>query len=155
MTEPGPLISTIGHRRRELNEAMVALEAAAARASALPDWLDKVDIALEGLSSALHHHVEDVDGDNGLVEDIRKVAPRLLSEMAALSAEHDELIAACNRIQNEIVTSEGAEGVHGGSAEPARIRHGITELLEELSLHRQKGSDLMFDAYNVDIAASD
>jgi hypothetical protein len=37
----------------------------------------------------------------------------------------------------------------------ALIRRRVVNLIGRLTLHRQAGSDLVFEAYNVDIAASD
>jgi hypothetical protein len=35
------------------------------------------------------------------------------------------------------------------------VRRQVTTLLGRLTLHRQAGADLVFDAYNVDIGAMD
>jgi hypothetical protein len=37
------------------------------------------------------------------------------------------------------------------SAEPQALRDGLTDLLAELVRHRQRGADLVYEAYSVDI----
>jgi hypothetical protein len=40
-------------------------------------------------------------------------------------------------------------------ASRSAVRRRVVNLIGRLTLHRQAGSDLVFEAYNVDIAASD
>jgi hypothetical protein len=39
--------------------------------------------------------------------------------------------------------------------EPTLVRRRVTSLLGRLAMHRQLGSELVFDAYNVDIGDGD
>jgi hypothetical protein len=42
----------------------------------------------------------------------------------------------------------------GGDVEPATLRRKIIGILGRLAIHRQRGSELLFDTYDVDIAAA-
>ena len=64
--------------------------------------------------------------------------------------EHFELLEACGRIEQVI---SGAQPTTDHVIR--RVRRRVTSLLGRLTAHRQRGSDLVYDAYNVDIAAAD
>lgn len=155
MTTPPSPVTSAGGLRRDLNETMVALERTIARASGLPDWTDRVEQALDALIKAVDEHIREVEAVDGLLDQIRHEAPRLSAEISELIKEHEGIVAASRRIENELVSAEGSEGAHTQILSPARLRRRITALLGRLTMHRQRGSDLVFEAYNVDIAAGD
>ena len=62
-----------------------------------------------------------------------------------IETEHEELVDLLDR----------AEASLEQSTDPKSIRNRAMALLPRLSMHRQRGADLVYDAYNVDIAAGD
>ena len=58
------------------------------------------------------------------------------------------LVAECERLLDE-----RDEGMHGPD-EVAAHREAATRLLDRLARHRQRGSDLIYEAYAVDIGGS-
>jgi hypothetical protein len=42
-----------------------------------------------------------------------------------------------------------------GKASVTQVRRRVIALLGRLAIHRQRGSDLVYEAYNVDITAAD
>jgi hypothetical protein len=132
-------------RRHLLGEALRSVERAVARPSEAEQWLDGVTATLAELGRALDEHIEVTEGKGGLLEEIRDVAPRLSGEIQLIEAEHEELIDLLAK----------AEASLEQSTDPKAIRNRAMALLPRLSLHRQRGADLVYDAYNVDIAASD
>jgi hypothetical protein len=131
-------------RRQELYDSMRRLESSIARPSGLADWRIDVEAALAELESALEEHVEQTESDAGVFADIVDRAPHLSVDVASLRAEHRELLAACHR-----ALSMSADWSSDA------LRRRVNRLLARLAIHRQTGAELLYDAYNVDIAAGD
>ena len=127
---------------------MIELETVVAGPSASEGWLGRVYESLDDLLEALQAHIDEVEGPDGLLAQIIDEEPRLSAETDEFRREHVELLEACERTRKAIL---GARLVADG----ARVRRTVTSLLGRLTAHRQRGSDLVYDAYNVDIAASD
>ena len=134
------------NRRQDLYEAMRRLEASSARASGLDDWVDGIRDALNNLESALQRHVSEIERPDGLFDEVIERAPHLESDVEGLRREHRDLLTACHE----------ALAIAGGPAVDARaLRRKVMTTLARLATHRQRGSELLFDTYNVDLAAGD
>ena len=134
----------VARRRRDLYEAMRRLEAAVARPSGLADWRIEIEGALTDFERSLEDHVAQIEGPAGLMAEILNRAPHLEPIVETLRTEHRGL----------------AEAGHDALARaadwsPQRLRRRVNVLLVRLALHRQTGAEMLFDAYNVDIAAGD
>jgi hypothetical protein len=137
-------------RRSRLRHAMSGSEQAVAGPSSWKGWLGEVHTSLVELRQALDGHILEVEGPDGLFAEIMLSTPRLASEVEALRSEHRELVSAVVRAQEtarEVVTDPTHDTLH--------LRRAVTTLLGRLALHRQRGSDLVFEAYHVDIGAAD
>lgn len=142
---PTERVETARTRRHQLGDALVGLEAAVARPSAANDWLGGVNEGMAELRQSLEEHIEVTEGSGGLLEEVVEVAPRLSNEVALIKTEHQEMIEAMGKAE------AGIEESH----DPRAVRQRVMALLSQLSLHRQRGADLVYEAYNVDIAAGD
>jgi hypothetical protein len=131
-------------RRQELYDAMRRLEASVARPSGLADWRIEIEAALANLQEALVDHVGRVDGETGLFSEILEQAPHLAGDVVALRREHEELMSACR-----LALSMSADWA------PGKLRRRTNVLLGRLAIHRQYGAELLFDAYNVDLAGGE
>ena len=136
---------TARERRNDLRQAMAWLENRVARPAATATWATDAEAALLELEAALDAHIAEVEGEDGLLASIVADAPRLSGQIAEMRGQHDELRAGCDRA----ITS-----LHG-RVDPALVRRRVTSLLGRLAMHRQLGSELVFDAYNVDIGDGD
>jgi hypothetical protein len=134
-------------RRNELHRAMERLEATVARPAAPDGWAGAVDAALLELEDALTEHIREVEAPDGLLAEIVEVAPRLVAEVEMIKREHVELLRSWARARRS-VTGDGVTSASG-------VRRRIISLLGRLAIHRQRGSDLVYEAYNTDIAAAD
>lgn len=132
-------------RRFRLREAMQALEDAIGRPAAASSWADEVEAELVELGAALAAHIDEVESPAGLLEEIIEVAPRLSVYVDIIRVEHSELVAAWDAALGALREAAGAQ----------EVRRRVTGLLGRLARHRQRGSDLVYEAYNVDIAAGD
>lgn len=142
---PTRRVDTARARRRELGAAMNQLEFSLTGPMASEGWLDGVREALGDLRESLVEHIDVTEGSGGLLQEIQDAAPRLSNEIGFIEAEHDELLALI----------EKAEAASRQSNDRKAIRNRAMSILPRLTLHRQRGADLVYEAYNVDIAAGD
>ena len=124
---------------------MSALESAMAAPSSgdRGPWVERVHVALVELSADLRTHIEITEGPDGLYREVLRTAPRLADAVDRLTREHvligarlDDLLARAGAARAEDVD---------------RVRELGTALLGRLVRHRQRGSDLVFEAYELDI----
>lgn len=143
------LAKALRQRRAELRESMDALEAALA-APALESqvrWRQRVHGALTDLSAGFQDHVGITEGPDGLYDELRTKAPRLTHSVDRLGQEHEAIAELLGALLAR--TGPDAEGEAEGAAE--LIREQGTTLLGLLVRHRQRGADLVFEAYEFDI----
>jgi hypothetical protein len=117
---------------------------AAGRAGA---WAAGVGAALQALRAAFDTHVEITEGDDGILAEIVRLSPRLDRPVTGLRREHDELREV---LHEQIAFFETAPVAPDTRWVEAR-RDAMTELLGRLARHRQRGADLTYEAYGVDI----
>ncbi len=129
---------------------MASLEAVASGPSGVDGWYDAVLGAVDELGAALEDHIVEAEGSEGLLEEVLETAPRLAGEVAIIEAEHGELRDAIDRARQTIRSS-----LTVASPQPERVRRRVMALLGRLALHRQRGADLVYEAYTVDINAGD
>ncbi len=141
-----PGLDALRRHRAELRESMGALEQALAapasgRAGA---WAERVHVALVELSADLGEHITVTEGPDGLHRDIVTTAPRLSNAVERLTREHTaiaSLVADLLGRASDPATGDGVEA----------IRDLGTTLLGHLARHRQRGADLVYEAYQADI----
>ncbi len=138
--EPTEAVSGAGKRRRALGAAMAELEQAVAAPVADPQWQANVAEALEDVAAAFVAHCEEVERPDGMFEEVLDEAPRLDREVDWFRLEHERIGA---------YIAEMTRAVESG--EPPALRGGLTDLLADLVRHRQRGADLVYEAYMVDI----
>ena len=131
-------------RRIELKTAVSNVERAAASASAKPTWRQDLLRELYVLRVALDQHVEEVEGAEGLLAELRQTAPRLVNKIDRVRDEHPAL---CSQVTETI---DGVERVD----EVEDTRAAVLELLFAVVRHRQRGADLVYEGYHVDIGGS-
>ncbi len=134
-------LEAASRRRIELKEAVSATEVAAALPAGDPHTRDRLLRALDDLAAAWDQHAEAVEGDDGLLAELTRVAPRLVNRVTALEDEHPTLRARIADVAHAV-----KEGV-----DLAEIRDAVLDVLVTIARHRQKGADLVYEGYNVDI----
>lgn len=137
-------VAGVAERRYQLYEAMRRLEAALARPSGLADWRMEIEAAITDLDRSLDDHIRRTESDGGLFAEILGGSPHLASRIADLEEEHGELRAACR--QALLMAADWS---------PTKLRRKANVLLARLAFHRQNGAELLYNAYNIDIAAGD
>ena len=151
-------IDEVRRRRAELLESINALEQALAAPgpSGQMRWVRGVSDALLELSSDFHDHVELTEGPAGLYARVNRTSPRLSHQVQRLTQDH----ATLSELISELLTVVGkAAGTfaRGDSMLTTldEVRDRGTTLIAALVRHRQRGSDLMYEGYSVDIGGQD
>lgn len=139
------MLEEVRRRRAELHEAMSALEQALAAPAPGRElqWAQRVHVALVELSADFRDHVDITEAPDGLYDEVRKSTPRLAGAVDRLTREH---VAIKGRVDDLL----------SAAAKPERpdidgIRDSGTTLVGKLAHHRQRGSDLLYEAYESDI----
>jgi hypothetical protein len=151
-------ITEIRRRRAELLEAMRGLEQALA--APVPGgqirWVQRVSDALLELSGDFHDHVELTEGSNGLYGRVIRTSPRLGHVVERLTRDHATLTGLISELLTVVGKAAGtfARG-DSMAADLDEVRERGTVLIAALVRHRQRGADLMYEGYSVDIGGQD
>jgi hypothetical protein len=143
-TDPG--LEALRRLRAELGGSMAALEQALAPpiAGGHSAWAERVDAALVGLSADFDEHVALMEGSGGLHEAVVAAAPRLSHAVGRLVAEHTVIRGLVEDLLARVRPPAAADEVEA-------IRALGATLLGRLARHRQRGADLIHEAYEVDL----
>ena len=143
-TDPG--LEALRAHRAELLESMRALELALAFPATGREnvWAERVTVALVEIESDFAEHVQLTEGPEGLYRALLETAPHLANSVTRLTAEHAQIKDAIGHL----LANEGRPVAHG---EVDDIRESATTFLGRLSRHRQRGADLVYEAYQTDI----
>jgi hypothetical protein len=141
-----PGLDALRRLRAELGGSMAALEQALAaptsgRHSA---WAERVDVALVELSADFDEHVAVTEGSDGLHDAVLATAPRLSNSVRRLVSEHGVIKRLVGDLLARVRPPVAADEVEA-------IQDLGTALLGRLVRHRQRGADLVHQAYQVDL----
>ena len=138
-TAPDPLAAARRHRV-ELRSAVQAFEAALAVPAGDPSWRKRVGDRLRDLREAFAEHVTVTEGADGLYAQLLDDTPRLACAVRSLVDEHGALAGAIQTLYADATAGE-----------IERLRERGVDLLRGLARHRQRGADLVYEAYATDI----
>lgn len=140
-------LDELRRRRAELRESMGKVEGSLA--DPVRDdptgWLTAVAQCLLELRDDFAEHLEVTEGPDGLYQDLLATAPRLAVAVNRLKSEHHLVDEAFDRIGQLQASAADDE------REIDTLRESVTALLALLSRHRQRGSDLVWEAYAFDV----
>lgn len=140
------LLGELRSRRAELRQAISGLEQALAGPArdGSGHWADHVRSATRRLSADFAQHVEITEGPEGLYQELRLAAPRLSGPVEDLTRDHARIRAHVDGLL-VLLARAGADG------DAQRVRELGTALIGALLRHRQRGADLVYEAYDVDL----
>ncbi|MDH3200986.1 MAG: hypothetical protein OEM15_08855 [Myxococcales bacterium] len=124
-----------------MKEAISSVEIAASAPIGGPNWRSNLQTELESLRIALAQHVKEVEGAEGLLAQLRDDAPRLINKIDRVRDEHPELT---QQVADAIASAKG-------SSDAEDLRSQVLAVLVSIVRHRQRGADLVYEGYNVDI----
>ena len=128
-------------RRIELKSAVSRVEVAASSPAGQANWRSNLAAELELLRAALDQHVSEVEATGGLLNELADAEPRLSGKINKLRDEHPELR---RQVDDAIAQANGTTAAE-------ELRHNVVNLLIATVRHRQKGADLVYEVYSVDI----
>lgn len=132
-------------RREELRAALIELEDALSGPAGDPDhWARRVEAGIERMHQTLRTHISDTEAEGGMLPQVEEDAPWLEGRVELLRSEHADLHARTEQLL-----------AHCRDGDVEQVRDEALELLRAISRHRQRGTDLLWDAYMVDISAAD
>ncbi|MGZ4461174.1 MAG: hypothetical protein ACXVW9_18815 [Nocardioidaceae bacterium] len=145
-THDQTLLEELRLRRAELRGSMSALEHALAAPAPRDQarWAERVEVALVELTADFREHVDVTEGPEGLYAEVLATAPRLSGVTARLAGEHTKIRALIDDLMARVGALEAHEDVE-------QVRELGTALIVMLVRHRQRGADLVYDAYEFDI----
>ncbi len=136
-------------QRDDMAHAMVRVEAAMAAPDAgrRDAWVAAVLRTLVILQVELEEHVEwTEDAEAGFFGQVIDHAPHLVPAVKKLTAEHVDMAAGIARCK-VLVTSSGDD--------VTEARDETLRLLGLFSRHRNRGANLAYDAFNIDLSTGD
>ena len=152
MLEPdddlSPTLAETARRRADLRDALVDVEQAISRPAVgrEPEWTKGVVLRLEGLAHAIEEHIEITERPEGLYDEISTKAPHLATKIDRLREEHPVL-----RDRTQVLLTKLQTTAIGPAWPLDEARDDLQRLLGQIVRHRQLGSDLVWEAYNLDI----
>ena len=146
MTLDAVLLDELRRRRAELRESLSALEMALAApaGNGHERWAERVHVALVELAADLRLHVTLTEGPGGLYNELREADPRLSRAVDGLCAEHVRLHEDLDDLLLMLDTAYP-------SSVAEAVRHGGNMVLGGFARHRQRGEDLVYEAFKVDV----
>jgi hypothetical protein len=143
-----PILDEVKRRRKTLHDTLVHLEEATSSPAAgrAPQWTAQVLKEMGDIREAFDQHILVTEKPDGLYEEILQRAPRLEHGIGQLREEHPEISRAIDEMRQRLETTE-----IDGEWSIEQARDDLQRFIGRVIRHRQKGADLVWEAYNVDI----
>jgi hypothetical protein len=149
-TVSNPELEDVRLRRAGLKAVMSRLELAlAAPAPHRTAWCEGVRDALQALHDVWTRHVVETEAPGAFLDDVVSEAPRLATPASRLRREHNEILGVITSAEQRVEAPPADDDAYSAWVE--EVRAELTALLVALARHRQRGADLVYEAYDVDI----
>jgi hypothetical protein len=147
-SDPG--LDAVRARRLSLRAAMSSLEGALAvpASGRVALWSAGVLAALESLSARMKDHIAATEGPSGFHGEVLAAAPRLSHSVDVSVAEHATIMGLLDALIRDTPLAQTDDAVDS-------VRECGTSLLGLLSRHRQRGADMIYEAYESDLGGQD
>lgn len=141
-------LDAVRTRREALYEAVVGLEDALA--TPVGDgvkWRLRVAMAIDHATIRIEEHARQTEAKDGFLDRVVKEVPRLQRRVNQLKVDHERLEKEVEALRHSLTLVDDANIPE----EAHNIRNQAIELLGQMTRHRQRGADLIYEAYQVDI----
>jgi len=144
-----PALQQAGQRRKTLHDSLVHLEEALSSPASgrAADWTAVVVKEMHEVGAAFEQHIVVTEQTDGLYDEILERAPRLAGNVRRLREEHPEITEGITQMIAKL--DEVEIGAEDWPVEKAR--DDLQRFIGSVIRHRQRGADLVWEAYNVDI----
>jgi hypothetical protein len=141
-----PELEDVRLRRAGLKAVMSGLELAlAAPAPHRVTWVSGVRDALQEVWT---RHIVETEAPGAFLDELVSESPRLATPASRLRREHSEIVGTIARAEKRLASPAPGDAYDAWVEE---VRAELTALLVALARHRQRGADLVYEAYDVDI----
>lgn len=141
-------LDAVRTRREALYQAVVGLEdALATPIGEGAKWLLRVTMAVDHAARRIDEHVCETEQPGGFFDTVVREAPRLHKRVTQLKVDHERLEKEVDALRTAIALVEDDELADQANT----LRNQAIELLGQMTRHRQRGADLIYEAYQVDI----
>jgi hemerythrin-like domain-containing protein len=143
------ILDEVKRRRKTLHDALVHLEEAISSPGSgrIPQWTAQVLKDMHEIRDAFDQHILITEKPDGLYEEILGRAPRLQHAVEQLKEEHPQISQAIDEMIERLEHIE----IGGEDWTLDQARDDLQRFIGRVIRHRQKGADLVWEAYNVDI----
>ena len=140
-------LTGVQEQRAQLRAALLGVEAVVSSAltGRTAQWAAEIAPPMLRLRDSVDRHVAVTEGAGGLFEQIQTDSPRLSGAVQRLHVEHEQFQAEIAGVLAKLSASPA------DPVEMAALREQINTLIGRIVRHRQRGADLINDAYEVDI----
>jgi hypothetical protein len=135
----------LARRPEHLQAAVAALRAALEDLPGERERRGRLEAVLAEVRGHLAAHNDEAEGPDGLLSQVLHDAAWLSPRVHVVAQEHDRLLADCERL---CAAGRGGEPL----TELERTARLMAERIEE---HRHHGTELLMDAYGLDVSAGD
>jgi len=145
-----PALDDVRMRRAGLKTALSGLELALASPYAnRVDWVTHVRDSLGLVHEVWTRHVVETEAPGAFLDELVSESPRLSTPASRLRREHVEILETIVREEDRLASPPEEGDSYEAWAEATRVE--LTALLAALARHRQRGADLVYEAYAVDL----
>jgi hypothetical protein len=144
-------LDAIRTRRESLYQAIIGLEDALT--TPVGDgarWRLRVAMAIDHAALRINDHICDTERKDGFLDSVVADEPRLRRRVDQLRVDHERLAREVDVLRTAITAVEDDEVV---SRVPA-LRNQAVDLLGQLVRHRERGADLIYELYQVDLGGT-
>jgi len=138
------VLDAVRERRAGLRAAMSGLEGALAAPAPgrTDDWTARVRDALGMVQEVWTRHVVETEAPGAFLDDLVETEPRLANQVGRLREEHASILGMMLAAEDDLALDPIDVDV---------VRTTLTSLLSQLARHRQRGADLVYEAFDVEI----
>lgn len=155
-------VASIRSRREALYRAVIGLEDALAGPIGDHErWRLRVAMAVDHAVARISEHVAQTEGPGNILDEIVSVAPRLARRVVQMRVDHENLEKAAHQLalavaeltehQDDQVDEQLEEQIEDAAI---AVRNHAVEVMGQIARHRQRGADLIYEAYHVDLGNS-
>jgi hypothetical protein len=145
-----PALDDVRLRRAGLKAALSGLELAlAAPAPHRGTWVTGVREGLRTLHEVWTRHIVETEAPGAFLDELVAEAPRLATPAARLRREHSDILQTITRVEKRLAIPPADDDSYQCWVD--EIRTDLNALLVALVKHRQRGADMVYNAYDVDI----
>ena len=94
-------------------------------------------------------HIVETEAPGAFLDDLVTESPRLATPTSRLRREHSEILATIVHSEQKLAIPPADDDTYVAWADELRV--DLTALLAALARHRQRGADLVYEAYAVDL----